>query len=91
MPGMWDGVSVPDLTEDKQRHRAAVINASLRSIKFSQNPSYIFNANTVNKNEISKSEFGNLIPVNGAPDGQVSLLPHDFVKQDVNWILDVLD
>lgn len=91
VPNSWDGVSIPDLIEDKQRHRAAVINQSLRSVKFSQNPAYLFDVNTVNKNEIAKTEFGNLIPVDGAPDGKVTLLPRDFVKSDVSWILDVLD
>lgn len=91
MPNDWDGVCIPDLVEDKQRHRAAVINQSLRSIKFSQNPAYLFNANKVNRNEIAKTEFGNMIPVDGNPSGEVQLLPRDFVKSDVNWILDVLD
>lgn len=91
VPNSYDGVSIPDLVEDKQRHRAAVMNASLRSVKFSQNPAYLFDVNTVNKNEIAKTEFGNLIPVDGNPEGKVSLLPRDFVKSDVSWILDVLD
>lgn len=91
VPGSWDGVSIPDLIEDKQRHRASVINQSLRSVKFSQNPAYLFDVNKVNKNEIAKTEFGNLIPVDGSPSDAAQLLPRDFVKSDVQWILDVLD
>lgn len=44
-PTKFDGMSVPDLIEDKQRHRAAVLNASLRQVKKSQNPSYLFDVN----------------------------------------------
>jgi len=91
IPNDWDGVSIPDLTEDKQRHSAAVINASLRSVKFSQNPGYLFNQNKMNKNEIAKTEFGNMIPVDGSPTGEVQLLPRETIKSDAQWILDVLD
>lgn len=91
IPNSWDGVSIPDLIEDKQRHRASVINSSLRTVKFAGNPSYLFDVNRVDKNNIAKTEFGNLIPVDGAPSGVVSPLPRESVKADVQWILDVLD
>lgn len=91
IPGSWDGVSIPDLVEDKQRHTAALLNNALKGVKFSQNPSYFFNANKVDATNIAKQEFGNLVPVEGAPADSIMLMPRDQVKADVGWILDQLD
>lgn len=90
-PGSWDGVSIPDLVEDKQRHRAAVLNASLKLVKFSQMPSYIFDSNKVDATNIAKTEFGNIIPSNGDANTAVALMQKDQVKSDVSWILDQID
>lgn len=90
-PTKWDGMSVCDLVEDKQRHRSAVVNAALKQVKKSQNPSYLFDVNKINQKDLVNAKWGAVIPTDGAPGDKVATLPHDPVQADVQWILDFLD
>lgn len=87
----WDGVSIPDLTEDKQRARAVVLNASLRNIKAELEPMYLFNTNKIKNKADLNFEFNKHIGIDGDPTGSVIVAPKDQVKADVNWILQTLD
>jgi hypothetical protein len=87
----WDGVSIPDLVEDKQRARSALQNMGLKSIKAGLNPMYIYNSNKITNRDDLNFEFNKFIPVNGDPSGAVMPMNKEGIKQEVNWILETLD
>jgi hypothetical protein len=87
----WDGVSVPDLVEDKQRARSVVQNLGLKSAKAGLNPMYLYNTNKIkNRNDLN-FEFNKHVPVDGDVSGAVSPIERQGVKQEVQWIMNVLD
>jgi hypothetical protein len=87
----WDGVSIPDLIEDKQRARARVQNVALDGIEVGQNPTYLYDTNKIKNRAHLNVEFNKHIPVDGNPEGAVKLVDRQTVKQEVNWILEMLD
>lgn len=90
VPNSWDGVSVPDLIEDKQRGRAVATNLALKGVKAGLHPMYLFDETRVhNKNDLN-FEFNKFIGVKGNPSGAVVEMQRAAVKQDVQWILDTL-
>ncbi|MBI4136854.1 hypothetical protein HY469_02215 [Candidatus Roizmanbacteria bacterium] len=87
----WDGVSIPDLTEDKQRARAILINLGLKSAKSDAMPQYLFDQDRIkNKNDLNwRSD--KFIGVNGRVDNAIMPLQKSTVHQYVNIIMDILD
>lgn len=59
----WDGTSIPDLTEDKQRARAAAQNLGLNAMKADLYPMYIYDSNKVTNKKDLKFAFNKFIPV----------------------------
>lgn len=90
IPNSWDGVSVPDLIEDKQRARAVATNLALKGVKSSLHPMYLFDETRItNKNDLN-FEFNKFIGVKGNPTGAVQVMQKEQIKQDVAFILDTL-
>lgn len=90
MPTSWDGVSVPDLVEDKQRGRAVATNLALKGVKASLHPMYLFDATKIpNRNDLN-FEFNKFVEVNGNPTGAVIPMQREQIKQDVSFILETL-
>jgi hypothetical protein len=87
----WDGVSIPDLVEDKQRARSIVQNLGLTGIKLGLHPTYLYNTNLVKNRSHFNVEYNKHIGVDGNPAGAVVPLERQAVKQEVNWILEILD
>jgi len=59
----WDGTSIPDLTEDKQRARAVAQNLGLDAMKGDLYPMYIYDSNRItNRNDLNFN-FNKFIPV----------------------------
>lgn len=87
----WDGVSIPDLVEDKQRGRAIVENLGLAGIKLGLHPTYLYNTNLIKNRGNLNIEFNKHIPVDGNPTGAIQEVQRQAVKQEVSWIMDVLD
>ncbi len=90
IPNSWDGVSVPDLVEDKQRGRAVATNLSLKSVKSSLHPMYLYDSTRITNRSDLNFEFNKFIPVNGNTGNAVAVMPKDQIKQDVAFILDTL-
>ena len=59
----WDGTSVPDLTEDKQRARAMAQNLGLKAMKADLYPMYMFDTNKISNRKDLKFNFNKFIPV----------------------------
>lgn len=90
VPNSWDGVSIPDLVEDKQRARAVTTNLSLKGVKSSLHPMYLFDETRIkNRNDLNFG-FNKFVGVQGNPTGAVQVMPKDNLKQDVSFILDTL-
>ncbi len=87
----WDGVSVPDLVEDKQRARAKLINAGLDTAYSNAHPMYLFDINKIKRRDYLNFEFNKFIPVDGEASSAISPMKKDRIGQEVNWILDLID
>lgn len=87
----WDGVSVPDLIEDKQRARAIIQNLALKSIKVNLEPRLLYNTNKIKNRKHLDVEFLKHIPVDGDTNNTITPVQSNSVKLEAQWILDVLD
>ena len=87
----WDGVSIPDLIEDKQRARSVVQNLGLKGIKLGLHPTYLYNTNLITNRGNLNIDFNKHIPVDGNPTNAVQAVQRQAVKQEVGWIMEVLD
>jgi hypothetical protein len=87
----WDGVSIPDLVEDKQRARAVLINLGLKSAKSEVMPQYLFDQTRIkNKNDLNW-RHDKFIGVDGSVDNALQALQKSTVHSSVNVIMDILD
>jgi len=87
----WDGVSIPDLIEDKQRARAVLQNYGLAGIKLGLHPTYLYNTNLIKNRANLNIDFNKHIPVDGNPTGAIQEVQRQTVKQEVGWIMEILD
>lgn len=91
MPFSWDGVSIPDLTEDKQRARSVLQNLSLKRAKIDTYPMYVYDTNKITSRSKLNYQFGKHIGVAGSPVNVVAPIERGTVKNEVQWVLDFLD
>lgn len=87
----WDGVSVPDIVEDKQRARAVLANLSLKGAKSNVHPMYLYDTNKIKNRADLNFGFNKFIGVDGTPSAAIMTMPKDVVKQEVQYIMDMLD
>lgn len=87
----WDGVSVPDLVEDKQRARAVLLNAGLDIAKAASNPMYLFDTNAIKRRDQLNYEYNKFVPVDGNPATAVQPMQKDRISHDSQYIFQVLD
>jgi len=60
----WDGTSIPDLTEDKQRARAIAQNLGLKAMEADLYPSYIYDSTKItNRGDLTRIANNKFIPV----------------------------
>lgn len=91
MASNWDGVSIPDLTEDKQRARAVLLNIGLESAKAEVTPSYLFDQTKIkNKNDLN-FKINKFIAVDGATNNAMQPVQKSTAHQYTNLIMDILD
>lgn len=87
----WDGVSIPDLTEDKQRMRAVLLNLGLISAKADAMGQYLYDKGRgINPNDLNFRQ-NKFTGVNGRPDTAIYPMPKSQVHQYVNVLMDILD
>ncbi|EKE25618.1 MAG: hypothetical protein ACD_5C00095G0002 [uncultured bacterium] len=87
----WDSVSIPDLTEDKQRARAVLQNLSLKGAKMRLHPMTLFDTNKITNKADLNFEFGKNIGVNGNPNNAAVPLQTSGVNNEVQWVMELLD
>ena len=61
----WDGVSIPDILEDKQRFRAVLLNVLGDAARADVYPMYLFNEKKIKKSIDKNFAFNKWIPVDG--------------------------
>jgi hypothetical protein len=86
----WDGVSIPDIVEDKQRARAKLINLGVQVAEAGLHPSYVFdNTRITNRAELNM-EVNKFIGVAGNPNNAIVEVPRSNIHSDANWVLETL-
>src|SRR3990167_9425657 len=91
MSNDWDGVSIPDITEDKQRARAKLLNLGVKSAVIDALPQYLYDRTRIkNKNELNW-ESNKFIGVAGPTNDAMAPVQKSVVHQYVNAIMDMLD
>lgn len=87
----WDGVSIPDLTEDKQRMRAVLINLGIKGAKADEMPRYLYDRKRIkNKNDLNYRS-NKYIGVDGPVGGAMEPVQKTNASQASQLILNLLD
>jgi hypothetical protein len=87
----WDGVSIPDLVEDKQRARAVLQNLSLETARSNLHPRFVFDTTRIKNRDHLNVRHNKHIPVDGDPTGAVQPVQGSGVRSETQWIMDLLD
>jgi len=87
----WDGVSVPDIVEDKQRARAVIQNLGLKGIKANLHPMYLYDTNRIKNRFDLDFGFNKHIPVDGDTNGAMTPVQRSHIGTDADWILKMMD
>lgn len=86
----WDGVSIPDLTEDKQRGRAVLLNIGMESAKSEVTPAYLYDQTRIkNKNDLNW-RINKFVAVDGRVDNAIAPINKSTAHQYSNLIMDIL-
>jgi len=87
----WDGVSVFDIAEDKQRYRAALLNIFGDSARADLYPMRLYDSTKIKKEVDKNFNFNKWIPVNGPVGDAVQNLQPSGFAQKAQFILEFLD
>lgn len=87
----WDGVSIPDLTEDKQRGKAILLNLGLKSATADVIPQYLFDKSRIKNTNDLNFKTNKYIGVDGRVDNAIMPMQKSTAHQSVNIIMDMLD
>lgn len=87
----WDGTSIPDLTEDKQRHRAVAANLGLRAMTADLYPNYVYDQNKIKNRNDLQFGFNKFIPVDGDPTSIIPMRKAAPNMQLLDFIYTTLD
>lgn len=92
----WDGVSIPDVIEDKQRMRAVLKNIAIKSLKADLYPMYVYDKNRI-KNETNLNfgynKYIGIDAINGQ-DVRTALSPLQKSQMNIavyNYIMESLE
>jgi len=92
----WDGVSIPDLVEDKQRMKAVLFNLGIKMMKSDLFGMYLFNSNRIKNKGDLNFDIDKQVPVDLKPgesiNDQVAPMPKAQPNYAMyNMILQALD
>lgn len=83
----WDGTSIPDLVEDKQRARAVAQNLGLKMLKADMYPMYVYDSKRItNRNDLN-FEFNKFVPADIPEGGTVAGAIEPITKAGTNMNL----
>lgn len=87
----WDGVSIPDMTEDKQRARAKLINLGLATATAELYPMYVYNRDKIRNRADLNFEFNKFVGVDGDVNNTITPIQKASFSNAVSFILESLD
>lgn len=88
----WNGTSIPDLIEDKQRLRSIIYNAMGDAVKADLYPMYLYNTQKIKNRADLDFAFNKHIPVDGDVSGAVTPVNKANINSVVaDYILNSLD
>lgn len=92
----WDGVSIPDLVEDKQRMKAVLFNLGIKMMKSDLFGMYLFNKNRIKSKGDLNFDIDKQVPVDLKPgesiNDQVAVMPKAAPNLPMfNMIIQALD
>lgn len=93
----WNGVSIPDLVEDKQRQRSVAINLGIKIMKSDLYPAYAYDEKAVkNPADLANinKDFNRFVALKKGSNAQQAISPINKAtpdKQLLSYILDTLD
>ena len=88
----WDGTSIPDLIEDKQRMRAVAQNLGIKAMKADLYPMYIYDQNKIKNKADLDFNFNKFIPADGEAQNAILPLRKAFPNLPLlDWISNSLD
>ena len=91
MAANWDGVSIPDLTEDKQRARAMLLNIGMESATAEVTPTYLFDQTKIkNKNDLNL-RINKFIGVDGPVGDAMQPVQKSTAHNFATLIMEALD
>jgi hypothetical protein len=83
----WDGTSIPDITEDKQRARAIAQNLGLKAMKADLYPMYVYDTNKIKNKADLDFDYNKFIGVDASPGESVMNSVAPMVKAHPNMQL----
>jgi len=87
----WDGQSIFDITEDKQRAMAILENVMLDLAKFTVYSRYTYDSTKItNRADLEEYVLNQFIPVNGNPTGVIQEIPKAHISSDVSFTIETL-
>lgn len=88
----WDGVSIPDLIEDKQRARAKMLNLGMEAAMADLHPQYLYDKTKITNKADLDIKKNKAVGVNGSVAGAFQpMQTANSVSQQVQYIYNVLD
>jgi len=83
----WDGTSIPDLTEDKQRARAIAQNLGLKAMKADLYPMYVYDTNKVKNKADLDFDYNKFIGIDATAGESVANAVTPLIKNRPNMQL----
>lgn len=87
----YDGVSVPDLVEDKQRARSVLQNLTLENAKFGAYPTFLYDKNKITNKKDLNREMNKHVAVDGSPRDGIVPVQRAGVGNEVPLIMNILE
>lgn len=91
MTNTWDGVSVSDACEDKQRAIAILENLMLELSKYAVYSRYLYDINKIpNKAELEEHKMNQYIGVKGDLSSAIMEIPKTHISTDISFTINTL-
>ncbi len=90
----WNGISIPDLTEDKQRQKSVALNLGIKILKSDLYPAYAYDEKAVkNPADLANinKDFNRFVPLKGKSNAQTAISPINKASPNMQLLQFVLD
>jgi len=93
MPHDWDGTSLPDLLEDKQKAKALLMNLSLDNATSGLHKRYAYNPDALyDKNDLNYAQDKHIGVKSGFDPSRVIIpVQHQSISDEVSWIMNLIE